>query len=240
MSDRHNWGPQQWADYIIAAHGRTVASIVETGKRWREYRDAIHAEKQIGWGERVFDLTGYGKRSANRHILIHEKLSPIGTRFSDLPSSWRGLSELAALDTDGIEALLDAGLVTRSSTRKDIVFAVKLAKDILPQDFRMKFGSDYCAELKEAAAEFQAVTVSVKNETEPGDAMVPGKRADAAGAEDPRVRTIRDITRAFEKKIAQTDMILEHPEARDAMVGFIKHWAGQLGLSVSEKNGRHY
>ena len=240
MTERHNWGPHQWADYIIAAHGRTVASIVETGKRWGEYREAVHAEKQIGWGDKVFDLTGYGKRSANRHILIHEKLSPIGTRFSELPSSWRALSELALLDTDKIEALLDAGLVARSSTRKDIVAAVKLAKDILPQDFRIKFGKDYYDDLRDAMTEFLAVANAAKgetakpgaNENSEGEGPIP-----AAAEADPRVRAVRNKLRGFNLWAEKTGKPFEHPDARREMVNFITHWAGRFGLSVKADNG---
>lgn len=237
MAERHNWGPQQWADYIIAAHGRTVASIVETGKRWGEYREAIHADKQIGWGDKVFDLTGYGKRSANRHILIHEKLSPIGTRFSELPSSWRALSELAVLDVDKIEALLDAGLVSRSSTRNDIVTAVKVAKDILPQDFRIEFGKDYYQDLKEAVLDFEVITEAARTGTaKPAPCAEPTVREERPAPEiDLRVQTIRDMAREFDKRIAKTEQPFEHPDARDAMVGFIKHWADQLGLIVTDK-----
>ncbi|RVU34145.1 hypothetical protein EOI86_23840 [Hwanghaeella grinnelliae] len=236
MTERHNWGPHQWADYIIAAHGRTVASIVETGKRWGEYRAAVHAEKQIGWGDKVFDLTGYGKRSANRHILIHEKLSPIGTRYAELPSSWRALSELARLDTDKIETLLDAGLVTRSSTRKDIVAAVTLARDILPQDFRIAFGGDYCDDLREAMADFQAVTEVAKGETTKGSSAPPDAAVPAAGA-DPRVRSVLNRLRGFNKWVDTAENPFDHPDARREMVGFIKHWAGELGLTVTEKPG---
>lgn len=236
MAERHNWGPQQWAEYIIAAHGRTVASIVETGKRWGEYRAAVHAEKQTGWGDKVFDLTGYGKRSANRHILIHEKLSPIGTRYADLPSSWRALSELARLDTDKIEALIDAGLVTRASTRKDIVTAVKLAKDILPRDFRINYGKDYYDGLRQAMLDFQAATDAAKGETAEPDGDAPKPAAPQSGA-DPRVRAVRNKLRGFNKWVENTEDPFEHPDARREMVGFIKQWAGQLGLTVTDKSG---
>lgn len=240
MVERHNWGPHQWADYIIAAHGRTVASIVETGKRWGEYRAAVHAEKQTGWGDKVFDLTGYGKRSANRHILVHEKLSPIGTRYADLPSSWRALSELARLDTDKIEALLDAGLITRSSTRKDIVTAVKLAKDILPQDFRIKYGKDYCDDLREALADVLAATDAAKSETAKPVANENAASEDphrASSAVDPRVKAVRAKLRGFNNWVEKAEKPFDHPDARREMVGFIKQWADELGLSVTEKTG---
>ena len=240
MTERHNWGPHQWADYIIAAHGRTVASIVETGKRWGQYRMAVHAEKQVGWGDKVFDLTGYGKRSANRHILIHEKLSPIGTRYAELPSSWRALSELARLDTDKIEALLDAGLVTRTSTRKDIVTSAKLARDILPQDFRIAFGGDYYDDLREAMADFQAATEAAKGEPAKPDAdeNSQGESPDrAVSGPDPRVKAVLNWQRGFNKWVENTENPFEHPEARKAMVNFINQWAGEFGLSVSEKAG---
>lgn len=242
MTDRHNWGPQQWAEYIIAAHGRTVASIVETGKRWGEYREAVHADKQTGWGDKVFDLTGYKKRSANRHILIHEKLSPIGTRYSELPSSWRALSELALLDTDRIEALLDAGLVTRSSTRQDIVIAVKLAKDILPRDFRVRYGRDYYDDLQQAMADYRAAADAARDEAESpaSDGGTGAEDAETTGRKpgvDPRVRAVRNKLRGFNKWIDSAEKPFEHPDARKEMVGFIKRWARELGLTVTEKSG---
>lgn len=230
MTERHNWGPQQWAEYIIAAHGRTVASIVETGKRWSEYREVIHADKQIGWGDKVFDLTGYGKRSANRHILIHEKLSPIGTRFSELPSSWRALSELALLDTDKIEAVLDAGLVTRSSTRKDIVIAVKVAKEILPQDFRIAFGGEYYEDLQDSVLDYRVMTDAVKGETD-----ISGKTRKAPPEKpetDPRVRTIRDMQRKYLEWVDNTEEPFEEPSARRMAKDFVIELGRRLGLTV--------
>lgn len=234
MTERHNWGAQQWADYIIAAHGRTVASIVETGKRWGEYRATVHADKQVGWGDAVFDLTGYGKRSANRHILIHEKLSPIGTRFSELPSSWRALSELARLDTDQILALLDASLVARSSTREDIVTAVKVATDILPQDFRIAFGKDYYEELKEAILDYEAVDAAARSEPRPANDQWVEK---GNGKEiDPRARTLRTMQRKYLKWIDTTENPFEDPDARQMAESFVMELADRLGLTVVDKS----
>lgn len=246
MDVRHNWGPQEWAEYIIEAHGNTVASIVETGKRFAEAKEAMPDEK-MGWGKggwRKFceEMTGYSQPSAYMHMHVSALLITIGNnKWASMPSSWRTLYQLCQLETDQIVTLLDAGLIKRDSTRADVVFAVKQYK-ALDASFRKKFGDDWVEELEEHVMEYGLRTNMIDGEDIDPD-QVEEEEPEAAPEEhlaeeprdedDPRDVALLKLNRDLIMWAENTEDPFGSDRGRVAAEGVLKFLAHKLGYKLT-------
>ncbi len=108
----------QWAEKITARYQDSVAAILDVG------RYLIQAKAQLVHGEfglLVEQDLPFSWRTANRFIVIAE--NPVlanSTHGSNLPTSWRTLSELAKLPEEILEEALDAGRITPELQRKEV------------------------------------------------------------------------------------------------------------------------
>jgi hypothetical protein len=107
----------EWAEVIRADFGRSVESIIATGRHLVEARIDVDHGEWLPLLERI----GIGERTAQRFMFIADNLRLANpTRVSHLPAAWGTLYELAKLPPDVLEKRIADGTITPESTRKEI------------------------------------------------------------------------------------------------------------------------
>ena len=109
---------KQWAEKILARYQESVIAIVDVG------RHLIQAKEELehgDFGELIQTDLPFSWRTAN--LLMKIARNPVLSNShhgSNLPASWRTLSELARLPEEVLEEALTTGRITPELKRKEV------------------------------------------------------------------------------------------------------------------------
>lgn len=109
------WSPDEAARYVIDAYAKSVAAVVETGRRLVEAKQSLpHGQ----WLPMV-KLLPFSERTAQdlMRIALHDAIAN-AQHAADLPSSWTTLAVLAQLPPDEVAQRVKAKQITPEITRK--------------------------------------------------------------------------------------------------------------------------
>lgn len=110
---------EQWAEKIRAQIGRTVESIIETGRLLRRAKsDLPYGE----WGRMFSDgLVAFGQSTADKLMAIakHELIGD-SEHVPNLPPSWGTLYELTLVPEPTLKNAIKDGVITPDMQRKDV------------------------------------------------------------------------------------------------------------------------
>jgi site-specific DNA-methyltransferase (adenine-specific) len=125
--NKHNWGPDEWANAIRQVHGNSVDAIINEGQLWREAHRA-YLTKPRRWGRRWDEWCKDEFRLSQPTVSQYEALAEnlIGSANDirqKLPASWFTLYHVAMLRRDRPKVFNKAiadGRITPETTREQI------------------------------------------------------------------------------------------------------------------------